>query len=149
MLTTRVVSCDNSSANRAFFDILPPPSRYANQEGGIPFQVATRTALPGSTLNGLLRLTGASWATPRQHGMSCRENITSAVYVGVRFITTRNADKYCLRLTVFLRCMTAARAFLGLRSALLRHTRAAYIRAGDVFHTSPDPVSSGSTLIWL
>lgn len=34
------------------------------------------------------------------------------VYVGVRFKTTRPADKYSLRLTVFLRGITAARAFL-------------------------------------
>nr|UHA80311.1 hypothetical protein pKpn33002_00174 [Klebsiella pneumoniae] len=44
--------------------------------------------------------------------MSCRENISSAVYVGVRFVTTRHTDKYCLRLTVFLRGMTTAGAFL-------------------------------------
>ncbi|STB68498.1 Uncharacterised protein [Citrobacter freundii] len=27
--------------------------------------------------------------------MTCRENMTSAVNVGVRFIATRHADEYC------------------------------------------------------
>lgn len=69
---------------------------------------------------------GVSKIHPGQHGMSCRENITSAVYVGVRFVTTRHADKYCLRLTIFLRWIVQILALPDGDSFFIRFTGIKY-----------------------
>nr|QTX14056.1 hypothetical protein [Klebsiella pneumoniae] len=101
--------------------------------------------MPGSCFIGRTDCT-----VPPQASTACpaAKNITSAVYISIRFVSTRHADKCGLRLTVFPSRYDHSRRISGwcrpdLLPAPHRRAIAAYIRAGGAFRTSPDPVSPG------